>query len=603
MSFSATGKATVPSGGAARFDGRISANSSDLEPLLLLFGRPPALEGAGGMALSGTLKTDGAHATVGLESATVGGRAFGGQLELSPEATGWKIGGNIDVDTVDLAWLGSLSLGVEPMPTGTDVQPLGRRLRSRVRRSVRSTARSAFPRPRSRSAACSTSTTPSSRSTLHPDLFGVDLKSGTVAGGAIVGEIQVRNPTGDAAVTGHFAIRGGELGGLVWIAEGKPVASGHFDVRANFEATGRSVAGLVGSLGGDGAFAVHDGELRYANLGAFDKVLQASEAGKVFNGDQLLDLFRGTFDQATLPFQKVDGTFRMTAGKMRATNVKLSAGDAGSSGEATIDLNSLSVDSGWTISMVRKDERVSGAVPQVQVVFAGPLSAPQRQIDVSQFAEYLTLRALQREQVLHDKLVAERRERELAAARRAAGAAISLRSAREDAARWSEAGAAAKRAWQEDEAARKLAEEEELARKAREAEAARAAQERLKAEAESRPFGARRSRLSTCTLRISRARGSGTIPGRRGGVRPKDSSLRSECGQFPPRSAGRLSRRALAISPSACQKGSSSEMLVRWPAIVSERFDTDLLLVALLATATVQFALLARSRRSASRRL
>ena len=485
LRFNVAGKTTVPNAGATHFDGRIEANSADLDPLLLLFGRPPALEGAGPLTLAGTLKTDGTKATIGLDAANVGGKAIGGLLELAPEANGWKIGGKIDVDALDFAWLGALSLGVEPMPTGTAEQPW---------------PDTPFTRPAFGAFDGTVGLSATKMAvghmfdvdnaqlelTLHPDQFGVDLKSGTVAGGAIVGEIQVRNPTGDAAVTGHFAIRGGEIGGLVWNAEGKPVASGHFDLRANFEATGRSVAGLVGSLGGDGAFAVHDGEVRYASVGAFDRVLQASESGRTFDGDQVLKEFRGAFDSAPLPFQKIDGTFRMTAGKMRASNITFDSGDTGSSAEATIDLNSLSLDGTWTLASARKDERVSGAVPQVQVVFKGALSAPQRQIDVSQFSEYVTLRALQREQVLHDKLVAERRERELAAARKAAGAAIALRSAREEAAQWSEVGANAKRAWQAAEVTRRQAEEDE---KARQAAAIRAARERIKAEAENQSVG------------------------------------------------------------------------------------------------------------------
>ncbi len=488
LGFNVGGKLTMPAAGGTRFDGRVDANSSDLEPLLLLFGRPPALEGAGAFALAGTLKTEGAQATLAIDSASVGGQAASGQLELAPEATGWKIGGQITVDAVDLAWLGSVALGVEPAPTGQagaawPETPFTRPAFGALDGTINVTA--------AKFAAGRLFNVDNARLelTLHPDLLGVDLKSGTVAGGTMVGEVQVRNPTGDAAVTGHFAIRGGDLSAMVWNVEGKPVASGHFDVLANFEATGRSVAGLVGSLGGDGTFAIHDGEVRYANLGAFDKVLQQSEAGKVFNGDQLRDAFRASFDESALAFQKADGAFRMTAGKMRAMNIKLDAGDNDAGGDATLDVNSLTIDSSWKIATSRPDERVSGAVPQVQVVFSGPLMSPSRQIDVSQFAEYLTLRALQREQVLHDKLVAERRERELAVARKAAGAAIALRAAREGALRWLETGTAARRAWEQAELERRQAEEEEAARKAREADAIRAAQERIKAEAENRPVG------------------------------------------------------------------------------------------------------------------
>jgi hypothetical protein len=234
-------------------------------------------------------------------------------------------------------------------------------------------------------------------------------------------------------------------------------------------------------MSGDGTFAIRDGEMRYVNLAAFDTILDASQAGRVFEGDELRDLFRSYFDSSTLAVREVAGSFRIAAGKLRAANLPLESADGTSRGDVTIDLNNLTLESGWTVTTADKDESISGAAPQVEVVFIGPLAAPARRVNVAQLAEYLTLKTLQREQILHEKMLAERRERERLAKRRADGAVAAVRAARDEAAWRSTIGLAALKA-AEDETVRKVQEEAE--RKAAAAEAARraAAEEAARAE-------------------------------------------------------------------------------------------------------------------------
>jgi hypothetical protein len=473
LTFLIDGKTTAPRNGSMRFDGKIETHTPDLDPVLLLFGRPPSLEGAGAFSLSGDLSSARDGVKIQVSNGTLAGQIFRGEIALLPQAGGWRFGGKVDVDTLDLGWLGELALGVRPYPSSGGERPwpevpLTRAALGSIGGSLEVMA--------SRVAIGTAAEIANAQIGLSvdPDFLGISLKSGTMAGGSVTGKVDIRNPSGDAAVSGGFELAGGTLGELVWRREDRPVASGRFDMKANFEATGRTVAALVGSVSGDGTFAIRDGEVRYVNLSAFDTILDASQAGRVFEGDELRDLFRSYFDSSTLPVREVAGTFRIAAGKVRAANLRLESADGASRGDATIDLNNLTVESGWTVTTADKDESVSGAAPQVDVVFIGPLSAPQRRVNVSQLAEYLTLKTLQREQMLHEKMLAEQRERERLAKRRADGAAVAVRAARDEAAWRQTVGIAALKA-AEDEAARKL--EEEVARKAAAAEAVRKAAE------------------------------------------------------------------------------------------------------------------------------
>jgi uncharacterized protein involved in outer membrane biogenesis len=488
LAFVVDGESTALPEGGMRFDGTIEGRTQDLDPVLMLFGRPPSLEGSGAFAMSGTLTGTNEGVKAAITRGTVAGQSFRGEVELAPQASGWRLGGRIDLDTLDLTWLGELALGVRPYPVGGGERvwpevPLTRPAFAGLSGTVEVSA--------GRLAVGTTVDIANARLGLsvQPDLLGIVLRSGTVAGGSVKGNVEIRNPSGDAAVTGDFEITGGSLGELVWRREDRPVASGRFDARADFEATGRTIAALVGSVSGEGTFAIRDGELRYVNLAAFDTILDASQAGRVFEADELRDLFRSHFDSSTLPVRELGGTFRIAAGKVRAANLHLESADGTSRGDATIDLNNLTVESGWAVTAADKDESIGGAAPRVEVVFLGPLSAPERRLNVSQLAEYLTLKTLQREQMLHEKMLAEQRERERLAKRRADGLAAAVRAARDEAAWRATVGLAALRAAQE-EAERKAAEAEAAARKAAEEEAARKAAEaaraaeRQKAEAE-----------------------------------------------------------------------------------------------------------------------
>jgi hypothetical protein len=471
LTFLIDGKTSAPAEGRMSFDGKIETHTPDLDPILLLFGRPPSLEGAGPFSLSGNLSSSHDGVKIDVSNGTLAGQVFRGNIAVSPQPSGWRFGGKVDVDTLDLGWLGELALGVRPYPSAGGERPWPE---VPLTRPAFGSIGGALDIAASRVALGSAGEIANAQIGLSvdPGFLGIALKSGTMAGGSVTGKVDIRNPSGDAAVKGGFELTGGSLGELVWRREDRPVASGRIDVKANFEATGRTVAALVGSVSGEGTFAVRDGEVRYVNLSAFDAILDASEAGRVFEGDELRDLFRSHFDSSTLPVREIAGTFRIAAGKARAANLRLESAEGASRGDATIDLNNLTIESGWTVTTAEKDESISGAAPQAEVVFLGPISAPERRVNVSQLAEYLTLKTLQREQILHEKMLADQRERERLAKRRADGTAIAIRAARDEAAWRQTIGLAALKA-AEDEETRKA----EEVRKAADAEAARKALE------------------------------------------------------------------------------------------------------------------------------
>lgn len=70
---------------------------------------------------------------------------------------------------------------------------------------------------------------------------------------------------------------------------------------------------------------------------------------------------------------------------------------ATTSGTGSADLSRWTLDSEWQLAVDPGENRVAGAVPQVAILFQGPIDRPARTVDVTAFSAYLTLRAFEKE--------------------------------------------------------------------------------------------------------------------------------------------------------------------------------------------------------------
>ncbi|HMN86584.1 MAG TPA: AsmA-like C-terminal region-containing protein, partial [Bauldia sp.] len=231
---------------------------------------------------------------------------------------------------------------------------------------------------------------------LAPNRIDFDVKSGTFIGGSVVGGLSIRNVGGSASLAGRFSLVGGALDSLVWQRAGRSVAVGTVDLSADFESTGRSPAGLVSSLTGGGTLAIHDGEVRYVNPRAVSLVIRSADLGQEYTEDALRDLLGSYIDAGALAFTEVEGPFSIAAGTVRFQNMALATAEARAGGSAAIDLNTLSLDADWSLTLDTGDPKDEATPPQVGLVFRGPLADPVRTIDVLQFASYLNIRQEQR---------------------------------------------------------------------------------------------------------------------------------------------------------------------------------------------------------------
>jgi hypothetical protein len=388
----ANGKLSVGDDLAPAFAGSIDLKSANLDLGVALAGLsvPGAAVGTSAK-LSGDLALDASGASLKWNNAAIAGDRVSGAISLAPADRVWRIAGNIDADDIDAGWLMALGLGFPPTPTGDASAPW---------------SKTPFVGPVYGAIAGKVAVTAAHLAysdqldlknarfdlTLQPQRMDVDLAGAAFAGGTATGAFAINNVGGNAVVSGRLAVSQAALDGFVWRLDGRAVATGRFDLSANFEASGRSPAGLIASATGGGVLSLSAAEARYVNPGAARVLVRASDLGQQYTTDALRQAFGDAIAGDSLKFGRADAAFMIAAGTLRFSDVSLRAPGLEANVNAVVDLNGLSLNSDWTLAFDASDAVVQGNAPRAGLVFNGPLAAPKRTIDVLPLAAYLNQR-------------------------------------------------------------------------------------------------------------------------------------------------------------------------------------------------------------------
>ncbi|MBZ8135219.1 hypothetical protein CLD20_18235 [Afifella sp. IM 167] len=484
FSFDGSGNA---GGTAPALSGTASLNADDLDTALLLAG--VALPGVGeghALSASGQLELSRGVLDFDLAQAAFDGSVVGGHLTAGRGGDAIRIGGELRLDRVSLALLAASALGVSP-DYGADGWP-------------KDAFAPALPDGVMLDLAVHAQTAESGVGKIFRNVsfayrydgaggLSLDDFNGDFAGGRMSGALVVGGGDGARAITLRLSLSDALVTEIAWQKNGRSVANGTISASMEVTGRGRSYSGVLSSLNGSGSFTLRDGLLRYMNPQAFGSIIHAADAGLKLEREPVAEAFKGHLDAGTLSFERATGSFAVTSGILRLSTLTLDgAGTATVLGSASVDLNRMTLSSDWSLKVDPGEEKVTGAEPEVGILFSGPLSDPQRRIDVTPFLGFLTVRAFEQEVQRVEKLQAEIQEgdrlrREL---RRQREADDRKQREAEDAAR---AAAEAEQKAKEEEAARqeqqsqKAAEEAEKAREAARA-AVRAAAEAAAEEAE-----------------------------------------------------------------------------------------------------------------------
>lgn len=390
------------------FDGSATLTAGDLTPLADVLG----LDLPGGeptsAVLTASVAADPAAMTVTILPSSLGTQSMEGELRLAEEGGSWRLQGTLALDEASLGWLAALPLGVPPPPPGDPEGPWSRAPFSGPALGELA-ADVTIVAGRLRVGEWLAIADAELSVSMRPDGSSLDLTSGSLGGGEVRGTIASRLADGEATLDGRFELTGVPADMLVWRRDGVPVAEGVLDLSAQVAGTGRSPAGLVGSLAGSGILSIDAGLTRFLNPEAFRLVLEQADEGRIFGEAELAEVFAGLLDDGDLAFDGADAAFDIEAGVATAGAVAIAGAGVAGVARARIDLNALTIDSGLNLALMPGPETVEGTNPEVSISFTGPLAAPVREVEVAAFNAYLAARRLSEAERLEAELLERER--------------------------------------------------------------------------------------------------------------------------------------------------------------------------------------------------
>ena len=381
-----------------------------------------------------------------------------------------------------------------------------------------------------------------------PDAVTFQDASGTIPGGNLNGRLVLRNANGVGGLTLEAATDTLGLSTL-WPKLAANDTEPTLDGSIRLDGTGQSYAALFAGLTGAGKVSVSNAVAPGIPEQLFEPLLAAADA-EGFKPDggttsALANLSAGrSFD---LP--SVKSSFSVTAGKARFAPASVEQGDETLTIGGSLDLPTLAVDGELTLAIDPGLDRVEGASPIVDYTLAGSLFAPTLRADVTPLSNYLSVRALEREQArvealqerLQETLRLRREARFYRWRERKAQEVADARSAAREEQRKADEAAAQAQAQADAEAERQKAlaqaaaaeadaakaRQDEAARRAEEAQAAAAARRQREADAARQapsetPTPTRGSRPSTGKGGASGVGSGGIDFGSAGAPKPKD---------------------------------------------------------------------------------
>ncbi|MBP2236929.1 uncharacterized protein involved in outer membrane biogenesis [Sinorhizobium kostiense] len=452
--------------------GKLTLQTEDLEPYLLLKGVALPQMGSGlPVTLSADVTSDPERIILSEIQGKADQNGFAGAISIDRNVRG-KAQGELAFDTLDLGWLGDAILGqVQNASTGgLSTAPVAPPAFSGLDVALNVTAKRFWPGVYDAVKEFS--------GTLEwkGDEVAFSAMKGDWLGGKLEGRLQLGNANGSGFFRSRFDLKGGDLAAAGWSRQDGPVATGRFDLAVAMEASGATPEAMARSASGSGTATFEGVTVKGINTAALPQMMAAADAMKsgispdsirrlaereIFSGQSVLDAIK-------VPFSIAGGTVRLQ-------NVTARDGNAAFSGEASLDLAAQRLNGTVELTFRPGEEALAGAEPRVRIGYAGLLAAPGVSLDVSDLANFLSLRAYEKERRRVEMLQANvlekqrlRREVQLYKARAAARVIERKRAIAEE--RRRQAAAA--------EAARMKAEAE-----------ARAAVERRAAEEERRRMG------------------------------------------------------------------------------------------------------------------
>ncbi|MBN9233538.1 MULTISPECIES: AsmA family protein [Phyllobacteriaceae] len=438
--------------------GKTGLDATDIEPWLMSTGVVLPTMGMGAaVGLSADASYGNGQATLSDLKGGVGGTAVSGNLSAAFDDGRPHLTGKLALDTLDLDPLAAMLFGNDALASdGSNwpKAPFAAKPAMQATADLELSAATLFAGP------LTTAHDASMSLKLSDDGLGVSNLTAKLFGGTITGLFDLKNNDGNGLFSGQATLSSTDLATLL-PASG---LSGSGTFTATLTSSGKSVDAMVGSLAGSGTAALRGMTIANLNPDALPALLsKADELGRDIDAARTAGFAPGIVGQGSYVAHDADIAFTVAGGVLRAPPVSFETPASTLSAELSADLVKATATARGTLTYRPGDEALVGSEPALNYSIDGPIAAPARAFDSAPLAQFLTQRALEKEQQRVEAMQAVLLEKQRL--RREARYYVALQEERDRA-----------------EEARRKAEEE--ARQKAEADARAAAEAKAKADAE-----------------------------------------------------------------------------------------------------------------------
>lgn len=246
---------------------------------------------------------------------------------------------------------------------------------------------------------------------LRPDGLTIGSFKSMLARGRLTGNGSLLNDAGNGSLSAIVRLTDANLADLLPRVGTRPLATGTMGLSVDLQTTGRSLAAMAAALGGGGAFNIQSATVQGLDPAAFGKAVAAMEQGADVAAGPLVARMNADLFGAPLAVRSLEGAFTVASGGLRATGLSADAPGAQLTGDVAVDIANAALDASATLGL---PPRTKGQTePPVVVRLQGPLGAPVRSLDVTAFANFLGMRAVEIETRRIEQMEADIHERRM----------------------------------------------------------------------------------------------------------------------------------------------------------------------------------------------
>jgi uncharacterized protein involved in outer membrane biogenesis len=216
---------------------------------------------------------------------------------------------------------------------------------------------------------------------------------GALAGGRVGGDFGFER--GDDGITGRGHLKFADVDAAESLGGGaRAPLSGKLTADLDLAGSGRSPIALIGSLKGEGTFALRDGSVARLDPAAFDVVTRAVDQGLPIDATRIGTRMDAALAVSALSVTLAEGSIAASMGQLRLVDPVVHAKGAELALVGSIDLTQSVIDARLSLSGPKADDPSANVHPDISVSLKGPIEAPKRTLEVAALANWLALRAL-----------------------------------------------------------------------------------------------------------------------------------------------------------------------------------------------------------------